>query len=192
MMFSLPVPTRSAPGLVCFSPPRPPSGLCFGGAECKRKLQEESAWNCLTCRHRASVPVWLLNFLFSSPKRSTPILGPEKSWDSSCTVFYEEDLCSSAPPHPCCSLDTLQALCCLCSWWICNAEQQHLGHIFMLFIWWLPPFFLLIYNTHSECMDIKSESAERLYNPAWEGNCNWSDETNESKRQQMRPKPNFL
>lgn len=166
------LPARWAPGLVCFSPPRPPSGLRFGGTECKRR-----------CRRSRRGPAWPAGTEPQSQFGSCtfsflPQRGQPWFWDlrraetppALCSMRKTSAL--QRPRHPRCSLKTLQALCCFCSWWICEAEQQHLGHIFMLFIWWLPPFFLLIYNTHSECMDVRSDSAERLCNPAWEGNCN--------------------
>lgn len=76
----------------------PPSGLCFGGTECKREGRRSRCGTAWSTDTELQSGFGSCPFYFLPPKRSTLILGPEKSRDSSCTVFSEDDLCSSAPP----------------------------------------------------------------------------------------------
>lgn len=83
-------------------------------------------------------PSWAPVLFIFSPQR-----GQLWSWDprraetppALCSLRMTSAL-HPPPAHarPRCSLNTLQSLCCFCSWWICDAEQQHSGQIFMLFI----------------------------------------------------------
>lgn len=175
-MFSFPLLSSPSSNVVCPSLvcqlilTQSPFGHSWCGTECKPEHTRSQKCTCLSSGTKSiSLPFGPCTFSLQRGQswHWDPGLREQKTRDASCTVFSEDDFCLrclvKALPltTPLSKHYSLFWLMQFCSCWLCDNEQQpdtctwgwknktKKKTLFMLFISWLPPVFLLILkHTH--------------------------------------------